>query len=266
MPKQRIDIIAGHDTYKNLTTFESVEALNVAVRTYKDTINRLQLRKDVTRNMLRLLDYIKRHSCRYFGVSWKGKRKVAAELCLSDKTVTRLCQRLESLGIIKQYEMKRASNHNQTSNAIVIIPVVVEGNVGQADEEMSHHENNTSLKQTTKILNKRNESVQEFDSSFVSSSVPFEFVAGVSPYFANAKDIYHMWGRLKLSARKSGLETNFEDYMTVWIKTFKETLYTYKNMPINTSLHGYLYGAWRNAMTRVARQLNAKNLCHWLEA
>lgn len=265
MPKQRIDIIAGHDTYKNLTTFESVEALNVAVRTYRDDINGLQLRKDVTRNMLRLLDYIKRHSCRYFGVSWKGKRKVAAELCLSDKTVTRLCQRLESLGIIKQYEMKRASNQNQTSNAIVIQAPIV-ATVGQADGKMSDHENKTSLKQPTKILNKRNEGVQDFDSSFVSSSVPIEFVAGVSPFFANAKEIYRMWGRLKLSARKSGLERNFEDYMTVWIKTFKEVLYTYKNMPIRTSLHGYLYGAWRNSMTRVARQINVKNMYNWLEA
>ncbi|MDW7616994.1 hypothetical protein SC499_20310 [Peribacillus simplex] len=38
----------------------------------------------------------------------------------------RVCKRLESLGIIRQYEMKRTSDQQQTANAIVILPSVTQ--------------------------------------------------------------------------------------------------------------------------------------------
>jgi hypothetical protein len=158
---KRIEIIAGEATYANLKTFEDIEQLNVTVRHYKDMLADMALRQDVKRNLLTVIGYIKRYSCRFFGVSWRGKRKIAADLKMCDKTITRLCKRLEKLGFIKQYAMKRTSDMQQTSNAIVIQPsgfCVNNGvsaptfaekmqNVRQDTEKMSDHEYNTSLKQ-----------------------------------------------------------------------------------------------------------------------
>jgi DNA-binding Lrp family transcriptional regulator len=139
-------MIAGEATYTNLTTFEDIEQLNKTVRHYKDLIADMDLRQDVKRNLLTVIEYIKRHSCRFFGVSYKGKRKIAADLEMSDKTITRLCKRLEVLGFVKQYAMKRSSDMQQTVNAIVIQPIEHK-NVRQEATKMSDQENNISLKQ-----------------------------------------------------------------------------------------------------------------------
>lgn len=147
-------IIANETAFTNLATFENIDQLNETVRHYKDMIADMNLRQDVKRNLLTVLEYIKRHSCRFFGVSWKGKRKIAADIGMSDKTVTRLCKRLESLGIVKQHAMKRASDMNQTSNAIVILPPVAKTeNVRQESAKMSDQKNNISLRQNRYINN-----------------------------------------------------------------------------------------------------------------
>lgn len=150
--RQAIEIIAGETTYANLKTFENVEQLNETVRKYKDMIGGMDLRQDVKRNLLAVIEHIKRYSCRFFGVSWQGKRRIAADLNMSDRTIIRMCQRLEEFGFIKQHAMKRSSDMQQTSNAIVIQPLEKES-VRQEAEEVSDQKNNISLKQNNKLLN-----------------------------------------------------------------------------------------------------------------
>ncbi|WP_456363373.1 hypothetical protein [Priestia aryabhattai] len=148
MAKAKIEIIASEETYTNLVTFNKVEELNKVVRMYKDQINEANVRVQKKRSALAILEWLKRHSCLYLGVSWKGKRKIAKDLNMSDKTVTRICLWLEGLGIIKQHEMKRASDMRQTSNAIVIQP-------------LENKENETDIllesdKQTSKVSDQKN--------------------------------------------------------------------------------------------------------------
>jgi DNA-binding Lrp family transcriptional regulator len=150
--RRTIEMIAGEATYTNLTTFENIEQLNETVRHYKDLIIDMNLRQDVKQNLLTVIEYIKRYSCRFFGVSYKGKRKIAADLEMSDKTITRLCKRLEALGFVKQYAMKRSSDMQQTVNAIVIQPIEHK-NVRQEATKMSDQENNISLKQDPLLHN-----------------------------------------------------------------------------------------------------------------
>ena len=150
--KKNIEIIAGETAYASLTSFETVEQLNQTVRQYKDMINAMELRRDLKRNLLTVMEYLKRHSCKFFGVSFKGKRKIAADLEMSDKTITRLCKRLEGLGFIKQYAMKRSNDMQQTSNAIVIQPAKTE-NVRQKAVKMSDQKNNIFLKQNQLLNN-----------------------------------------------------------------------------------------------------------------
>jgi DNA-binding Lrp family transcriptional regulator len=150
--KKNIEIIAGETAYASLTSFETIDQLNQTVHQYKDMINAMELRQDLKRNLLTVMEYLKRHSCKFFGVSFKGKRKIAADLEMSDKTITRLCKRLEVLGFIKQYAMKRSSDMQQTSNAIVIQPAKTE-NVRQKAVKMSDQKNNIFLKQNQLLNN-----------------------------------------------------------------------------------------------------------------
>lgn len=149
--RQAIEIVAGEAAYARLATFKDVDQLNEVVRRYKDMINDMNLRQDVKRNLLKVIEHIKRYSCRFFGVSWQGKRKIAKDLNMSDRTIIRLCQRLETFGFIKQHEMKRSSDMQQTTNAIVIQPLKTES-VRQESAKVSDQENNISLKQNNKLL------------------------------------------------------------------------------------------------------------------
>lgn len=158
MAKRAIDIVFSEETLANLQSFKSVEELNKTVYRYKKRIQRSDYKGK--KNALAILEYLKRHSCKFTGVSWKGKRKIAADLGISDKTVTRVCQWLEANGFIRQYEMKRPSDMRQTANAIVIQPIEDVDVVAQVSDkqpaEVSDQENSYSKtdKQDENIINK----------------------------------------------------------------------------------------------------------------
>jgi DNA-binding MarR family transcriptional regulator len=158
MAKRAIDIVFSEETLVNLQSFKSVEELNRTVYRYKKQIQRMKYR--AKKNAIAVLEYLKRHSCKITGVSWKGKRKIAADLGMSDKTVTRICKWLEENGFIRQYEMKRPSDMRQTANAIVIQPIEDAEIVAQLSDkqpaEVSDQENSYSKtdKQDRNIINK----------------------------------------------------------------------------------------------------------------
>jgi hypothetical protein len=115
---KRIEIIANETAFSNLATFENIEQLNETVREYK-----CKYKETLSNTELALLDVLHRYSAKYKGVSFLCKNKIAELIGKSRRTVIRVCHRLEALGIIRQLPMKRASDMQQTSNAIVIQPV-----------------------------------------------------------------------------------------------------------------------------------------------
>ncbi|MED3070286.1 cytosolic protein, partial [Bacillus thuringiensis] len=126
MKTKRIDVIAKEESYHNLSVFIDVEELNKVVRTYKDVIRTSVKRADVQARLITLLDILKRHSCKYVGVSFLCKNSIADIMEVSYKTVQRLMKKLVDLGMIKQIAMKRKKDMLQTSNAIIIQPIVEE--------------------------------------------------------------------------------------------------------------------------------------------
>jgi hypothetical protein len=112
----KIEIIASETTYENLATFETIDQLNDTVRQHK-AANKLKPTE------LAVLDILHRYSAKYTGVSFLRKGKLADMIGKSRRTVIRVCNRLEALGIIRQYEIARPTDKRQTSNAIVIQPV-----------------------------------------------------------------------------------------------------------------------------------------------
>lgn len=107
------------ETYQSLQPFHTIEELNDNTKLIRE-----RHAKDLTRSAYRVLDVLHRYSSKYYGVSYRSKSKIAAELGISRKTVTRACQQLESLGIIKQYELKRATgDRRRSSNAIVFVSI-----------------------------------------------------------------------------------------------------------------------------------------------
>ncbi|MEJ9248659.1 cytosolic protein, partial [Bacillus thuringiensis] len=174
--KQAITILAGIETYENLVSFQTIEELNDTVRAYKKHFT-----DQLNKNQLAVLDHLHNHSCKYFGVSFKSKQKIAEVLHVSRRTVIRACQHLEFLGIIKQLEMKRPSDMRQTSNIIVIQPLIVKEQIVTQEPaknaEFCHTKKTTAktLKQKIKDINKRKGDVIpsfQHDLDFIDYRVP----------------------------------------------------------------------------------------------
>ena len=69
--KQVISIIASIETYENLVSFQTIGELNDTVRAYKE-----HFADQLNKNQLAVLNHLHNHSCKYFGVSFKSKRRL----------------------------------------------------------------------------------------------------------------------------------------------------------------------------------------------
>ncbi|PEA09467.1 cytosolic protein [Bacillus cereus] len=177
--KIRIDVIASEESYNNLSTFKEVEELNKTIRAYRDTIRMSIKRTDVQSKLITLLEILKRHSCKYVGVSFLCKNRIAEKMEVSYKTVQRLMKKLVDLEMIKQVAMKRTKDMLQTSNAIIIQPIVeeVSNKVGTKSPTKCPTIKTTpvSLKQNIKDINIRNSNGSQSnvnDNDFIDYRVP----------------------------------------------------------------------------------------------
>ncbi|MED2760265.1 helix-turn-helix domain-containing protein [Bacillus thuringiensis] len=174
--KHAITILASIETYENLVSFQTLKELNNTVRVYKK-----QFADQLNKNQLAVLNKLHHYSSKFLGVSFRTKKHIAEDLDISRRTVIRACQHLESLGIIKQLEMKRKSDMRQTSNIIVIQPIITGEQIvtqGPAKTFEICHTNKTTaktLKQKIKDINKRKEEVSQsfqHDLDFIDYRVP----------------------------------------------------------------------------------------------
>lgn len=143
-------LLANEETYRNLSAFKSKEELNEAVRAHRRA-NKLN------KTELAVLDLLSQYSCndKHFGVSYCAKNTIAKTIGKSRRTIIRVCQRLESLGIIRQVECYRKSDGQQTSNAVVILPAEAadQENVTQEPAENVTPRHSNSLNSNTVIYN-----------------------------------------------------------------------------------------------------------------
>ncbi|CDN39285.1 unnamed protein product [Bacillus thuringiensis DB27] len=75
--KQTITIFASAETYENLKSFRNLKELNDTVRAYKE-----QFADQLNKNQLAVLNHLHSHSCKYFGVSFKSKRRLLKHFLL----------------------------------------------------------------------------------------------------------------------------------------------------------------------------------------
>lgn len=205
--KQAITIIANEETYVNLSTFESIDQLNETVRKYKE-----QFSKELNKTSIAVLNLLHRYSAKYKGVSFLRKSQIGELIGKSRRTIIRVCKQLEDLGIIRQYEMKRSSDMQQTANAIVIQPIKTE-NVTQETPEMSHQENNIFLKQ-----NKNNNHLNVKRSPYI------KFVPKSLQHFQAffGKQIKKLYSRIWLAAKKLNISVDQETMQMIGFKAMEQ--------------------------------------------
>ncbi|MEH7216454.1 helix-turn-helix domain-containing protein [Bacillus toyonensis] len=267
MERKRIEVIASEESFNNLSTFKEVEELNKTVRAYRDTLRMSIKRTDVQSKLITLLEILKRHSCKYVGVSFLCKNRIAAKMEVSYKTVQRLMKKLVDLDMIKQVAMKRTKDMLQTSNAIIIQPIVKE--VSDKVDTKSPTKCPTikttpiSLKQNIKDINKRNsnenittpeENIKEAD--FVAHWVPERFVSLVSSFYSESKTIQELWKVVKQCNKVTNFSTGDKAFdkdqeLNIGLKAIKEFVMKIKSgAKMNKGKFAYFNGIVNNLMDK----------------
>ncbi|HEF1898076.1 helix-turn-helix domain-containing protein [Bacillus cereus group sp. MYBK108-2] len=238
MERKRIDVIATKESFHNLSSLKDVEELNKTIRTYRDNIRMSIKRTDVQSKLITLLEILKRHSCKYVGVSFLCKNSIADIMEVSYKTVQRLMKKLVDLEMIKQVAMKRKKDMLQTSNAIIIQPIVEE--VSDKVDTKSPTKCPTIktkpvfLKQNIKDINKRNsnehsntleKNIEQAD--FVAHWVPERFISLVRSFYSESITIQELWKVVrqcnKIVNHTTGDKAFTKDQeLTIGLKAIKE--------------------------------------------
>ncbi|HDR3902885.1 TPA: helix-turn-helix domain-containing protein [Bacillus cereus] len=265
--KKKINVIATKESFHNLSTFKGVEELNKTVRAYRDTIRMSIKRTDVQSKLITLLDILKRHSCKYVGVSFLCKNSIATMMEVSYKTVQRLMKKLVDLEMIKQVAMKRKKNMLQTSNAIIIQPIAEEvSNKTQGENPTKCPTIKTkpvSLKQNIKDINKRNsnensntpeKNIEQAD--FVAHWIPERFVSLVSSFYSESKTIQELWKVVrqcnKIVNHTTGNKAFDNDQeLTIGLKAIKEFVMKIKSgVKVKKGKFAYFNGIVNNLMDK----------------
>ncbi|MEB9877493.1 cytosolic protein [Bacillus cereus] len=267
MEKKRIDVIATKESFHNLSPFIELEELNKTIRTYRDNIRMSIKRTDVQSKLITLLEILKRYSCKYVGVSFLCKNSIADMMEVSYKTVQRLMKKLVDLEMIKQVAMKRKKDMLQTSNAIIIQPIVEEVSnkvdVKSLTKCPTIKTKPVSLKQNIKDINKRNsnensdtpeENIEQAD--FVAHWVPERFVSLVSSFYSESKTIQELWKVVRQCNKVTNFSTGNKAFtkdqeLTIGLKAIKEFVMKIKSgAKMKNGKFAYFNGIVNNLMDK----------------
>ncbi|MGR5993860.1 helix-turn-helix domain-containing protein [Bacillus cereus] len=267
MEKKRIDVIASEEAFRNLSTFIELEELNKTVRVYRDTIRMSIKRTDVQSKLITLLEILKRHSRKYVGVSFLCKNRIAEKMEVSYKTVQRLMKKLVDLKMVKQVAMKRTKDMLQTSNAIIIQPIVEEVSdkvdIKSPTKCPTIKTKPVSLKQNIKNINKRNsnensntpeENIEQAD--FVAHWVPERFVSLVSSFYHESKTIQELWKVVRQCNKIVNHTTGDKAFtknqeLTIGLKAIKEFVMKIKSgVKMKKGKFAYFSGIVNNLMDK----------------
>lgn len=252
------------ETLTELQTFNSVEEMDEAIKTYKQTHKLTKTDRDI-------LDAISRYACKYKGVCYLSKQKIAeAAGYKSRRTAIRACNRLEALGIIKQYETRRIKGDKRRStNVIVINNVIVTENkqeqTAKVDNEVQQvtstsHDKETpakaiKLNNTYKETAKGEPSNDQVIKRGLRNAIPKPIYDALSPFF-NGQGLYNVYGILLRAKAKIDRSIRLEEYGSRYIDAFYNVIRLYKAGRV-TSLNGLLYVAWERLTAEISRQINA---------
>lgn len=251
-------LIAKESTYTSLASFTDVEQMNEIVRAHRSA-------HDLSPTELEVLDVLARHSCKYPGVSFLTKNNIAGKIAKSRRTIIRTCKRLESLGIIAQHSLKRTSDMQQTSNAIVIMAEVTKpeevvktaGKSTFVTQDVSRQEALKPVKQNA---------TKEIDTAIVVSdalrnSLPSEVFDAFATYF-NAEEIYKYYGVLLRAKRKINRDILIEHCPAPFTDAIHAVVLKAKQGVVR-NMTQYFYRAFESATSQASRLLSDVNAVYY---
>lgn len=250
--------------FSTYQTFSSVDELNKAVKEFISVY-------DLTDAIKTVLNTIKLHAKRYFGVCWLRKEKIAQKAGVSMSTVDRAIKGLKETGFLKVVPFNHTKFGRQTHNIYILNPIEnaaedahsivtdndprnVANEVAQesseepskpcaatdSDDRAETHKNphtNYNTKPENHLSIKRVDELK---------FIPSEFIDLLEPFYANQpKIIRDRWKTVCVAAKRSGLTMDILSWDSVG-QAWKDVIRFYKRGKIKNStddgIGAYFYG------------------------
>lgn len=230
-------------------TFQSVEELNMAVKQFISLY-------DLTDAIEAVLNTLKLHSKRYFGVCWLRKEKIAEKAKVSMSTVDRAIKGLKETGFLTVIPCKHTKFGRQTHNVYILNPIfeapqeipdevaieeekealkscpTTDSSVYDPTHKNSHTNPNTSLNHL---------SIKGNELKFV----PDEFIDLMEPFYANQPEIIRdRWKTVCVAVKKSCVSLSYTSWDTIgqaWNDTVKKIKRGRVRKATNDGIGGYFY-------------------------
>lgn len=235
----KITLENTHDTYKSLQQFQSIEEHNENFKEIRKKFN-----EQLTKSERQVLDHINLYSCKYPGISFKSKTKIAIELGISRRTVIRACNKFEDLGFIKQYALKRHNgDHRRSTNAIVFLSV--------QQKVTTNCHSKDALKNTKTLINtKDTENHDQLIKQGLAAKMPKRIGAALSSFF-DAEGMFNAYGAILRGKASINRDVMFENHENDYYNTVLSVMDSYKRGKVKTNLFGYLHKAIANTTKQI---------------
>lgn len=251
--------------FSSYQTFSTIDEMNVQIKHFLSIY-------DLTPAVKAVLNTIKLHSKRYFGVCWLYREEIARKAKVSLSSVKRAIKALQEVGILTVHEQNHTKRGGQTHNVYVINPIFetpeepaneppsvdvpepVKPDVPTVSENQngSHKNSHTNLNNSLNHLSIKKHEELKF--------IPNEFIDLMEPFYANDPEIIRdRWKTTCVAIRKSCVDLSYTSFETIG-QAWKEVIKLYKRGKIKDTssdgLGGYFYGVlcdylmddyWRNA-------------------
>lgn len=238
--------------FSSYQTFQTVDELNKAVKEFISVY-------DLTDAIKAVLNTIKLHAKRYFGVCWLRKEQIAKKAGVSPSTVDRAIKGLKETGFLKVIPFNHTKFGRQTHNIYILNPLEnvaeeVPNEVAQEDEKevpkpyvakdsdvSTKSHKNPHKNSNTKTLNHL--SIKRVDEL---KFIPNEFIDLMEPFYANNPEIIReRWKTVCVAAKRSGLSAKTMSWDSIG-QAWKDVVRFYKRGKIKNStddgIGGYFYG------------------------
>ena len=238
--------------FSSYQTFQTADELNMAVKEFISVY-------DLTDAIKAVLNTIKLHAKRYFGVCWLRKEQIAKKARVSPSTVDRAIKGLKETGFLKVIPFNHTKFGRRTHNIYILNPIenVAEEVANEVAQESSEEPSepcvakdsdvpaqahkNPHTNSNTKTINHL--SIEKNDEL---KFVPNEFIDLLEPFYANNPTVIRdRWKTVCVAAKRSGLTMDILSLDSVG-QAWKDVIRFYKRGKIKNStddgIGAYFYG------------------------
>jgi len=265
---------------RKLSRFGSLAAFEAAINAFVETYGGYL--KPSERAYLR---YIIRKARLVPGVIWARVETIARETGLGVRTVYAVQRRLERFGIIKRIQRRRTDGH-QGSSYTVVLPfsslqrsqvcslgevenprqdkhseTFLGGEYIRSKDEVNKKEIK-NVQMTRDVQGQAKELQNDRDRDRGTRDVPLRFAVAAKQ---GRLPVKKLWNRVRLAARRMGLDPAAADVVSVALKTLRHNLRSLRDGKVYGDFAGYFYRSLCNQFAIYRRRTNA-SLFDWLGA